>query len=178
MWRSWLTHWSSPEGWRRSGHSSLSYSGHSGDLQRSLYTDTSLCCRHSGPHSLSPQNCRYSLAATQTWLFLRENVAFWSWTSYPACHSSFHFTNEPLTRAGIRTVHAAAGVWLVTWGTLITLGSCGVVHATLTHTSTPPPTGLVQRLVKVTALGVVVALTAWGDSKGVSAQYTPCGLLI
>lgn len=57
-----MTHLSSPEGWRRSGHSSLSYSGHSGDLQHSLYTHRSLCCRHTGPHSPSPQHCRYSLA--------------------------------------------------------------------------------------------------------------------
>lgn len=71
-----------------------------------------------------------------------------------------NFSDEVLTYAGIRTVHSAAGVWLVTRGTLVTLGPCGVVHTPLTHASAPAPTGLVHRLVKVTALGVVVALAA------------------
>ena len=71
-----------------------------------------------------------------------------------------HFTDEALTYAGVGAVHSAAGVGLVARGTLVTLWPCGVVQAALTHTSAPPPAGLVHRLVKTTALGVVVTLTA------------------
>lgn len=57
--------WSSPEGWRRSDRSSLSCSVRSGDLQHSLYTDMSLCCLHTGPHSASHQHCRYNVCRHQ-----------------------------------------------------------------------------------------------------------------
>lgn len=87
------------------------------------------------------------------------------------------FTNGTLTYAGIRTVHSAVGVWLVAWGTLLTFWPCGVVHTTLTHTSTPPSTGLVQSLVKTTALGVVVTVTAWGEGKRVGLKYIQHGLI-
>lgn len=65
-----------------------------------------------------------------------------------------------LTYAGIRTVHPAVGVGLVARGTLVTFWPGGVVHTALAHTSTPPPAGLIHLWVKMTALGVVVTLTA------------------
>lgn len=74
--------------------------------------------------------------------------------------NAFQMTKEPLTYARIRTVHLATGVRLVAWGTLVTFWTSSLVHAALTHTSTPPPTGLVHGLIKTTALGMVVTLTA------------------
>lgn len=54
----------------------------------------------------------------------------------------------------------AAGVGLVAWGTTVTLGPCCVVHAALTHSSTPPPAGFVRGQIEMTTLGVAVALAA------------------
>lgn len=72
----------------------------------------------------------------------------------------FHPTEDPLTQAGIRAVHVAAGVGLVAWGTLVALWPCGVVQTSLTHTSTLPPAGLVHRRVEAAALSVAVTFTA------------------
>lgn len=49
---------------------------------------------------------------------------------------------------------------MVARGTLVAPWPCGVVHAALTHTAAPPPTGLIYRLVKMAVLSMVVALTA------------------
>lgn len=73
-----------------------------------------------------------------------------------------YWASEPLTNAGVRTVHFAAGIGLVAWGTTITLGPCCMVHATLTHSSAPPPTGFVHSWIKTASPGVAVALTTWG----------------
>lgn len=88
------------------------------------------------------------------------------------------FFTVVLTYAGIRTVHSAAGIWQVARSTLVTLWPCGVVHTILTHTSASPPTGLVHCQVKMTALGVVVALTSCGDMRLVQHTSTQCEVCI
>lgn len=73
-----------------------------------------------------------------------------------------YLASEPLTYAGVRAVHFAAGIGLVAWGTSITLGPYCVVHAALTHSSAPPPTGFVHSRIEMTLTGVAVALATWG----------------
>lgn len=67
-----------------------------------------------------------------------------------------------LTYAGVGAVHLAAGIGLVAGGTLVTLWSHRVVQTVVTHTSTSPAAGLVHGLVKVAALGMIVALASCG----------------
>lgn len=67
-----------------------------------------------------------------------------------------------LTYAGVGAVHLAAGVGLVAGGTLVTLWSHRVVQTVVTHASAPPAAGLVHGLVKVAALGMIVALASCG----------------
>lgn len=79
---------------------------------------------------------------------------------YAACLK----VKQILTYAGVGAVHLAAGVGLVAGGTLVTLWSRRVVQAVVAHASTPPAAGLIGGLVKVAALGVVVALTSCGGT--------------
>lgn len=71
---------------------------------------------------------------------------------------------QVFTYAGVGSVHAAAGVWLVAWGTLVALWSHRVMQTVVADASTRPAAGLVHSLVKVTALGVVVALASCGGA--------------
>lgn len=159
------THQSSPGGSRRSDRGSPSYSGHSEDLRHLLCTDTSRWRRRSGLRSPSPRDCRRNLP-TQ-----RRNTT---------CCSSLQnqvFQHRPkvkliLTYAGVGPVHAAAGVGLVSRGTLVTLWSHRVVRAVVADASASPAAGLVHGLVKVTALGVVVALASCPGSTVVSTEHT------
>lgn len=68
----------------------------------------------------------------------------------------------------------AAGVGLEARGTLVTLWPRGVVRAALAHASAPPPAGLVPRRVEAAALGVVVALAAWGEREGRGSVRSIC----
>lgn len=144
---------SSPVGLRRSDHSSPSYSGHSGDLQHLLCTDKSRWCHHSGLRSPSPQDCRRNLPS-QHRVGKRPDV------QYLSPRRNQVKVKHILTYAGVGSVHPAAGVGLVARGTLVTLWSRRVVQTIVTDASTSPAAGLVHVLVKVTALGVIVALAA------------------
>jgi hypothetical protein len=66
-----------------------------------------------------------------------------------------------LTYAGIRPVHAAPVIGLVSRGTAVTLGSSRVVKTALTHTPTPPSARLIHIWVETAPLGMVVTLTTY-----------------
>lgn len=109
-----VTHWSSPEGWRRSACSSLSYSAHSVGLQRSLCTDTSRRCPHTGSCLPSPQHCRYILVAAQMTHKISEDSGHYFssdwWATYVCRHRDGPFCCGGLVDSPGHTCHTL-GLW-------------------------------------------------------------------